>query len=211
MKRVMVAGLAMEATSGVPLVVLREDDAPHRLLPIFIGGPEAAAIALAVSGQASPRPLTHDLMAALVQSLDGHLDSVEVTDLREGSYLATLSVHGPAGEQRLDTRPSDAIALAVRLGAPVFVADQVLDEAGTLPAAEGDEAVMDDATIDQTVDEFRAFLDDIDPSQFAAGAGGAFTESERGEAGGDHTRDASNTTDTDATDSDDSGGDDQTT
>jgi uncharacterized protein len=210
MKRVMVAGLAMEATSGVPLVVLREDDAPHRLLPIFIGGPEAAAIALAVTGQASPRPLTHDLMAALVQSLDGHLNSVEVTELREGSYLASLSVHGPAGEQRLDTRPSDAIALAVRLGAPLFVADEVLDEAGTLPAGEG-EVVMDDATIDQTVDEFRTFLDDIDPSQFEDSVGEAFTESEPGEAGGHHAPDASNTQDTDATDSDASGRDDQTT
>ncbi len=210
MKRVMVAGLAVEAASGVPLVILREDDAPHRLLPIFVGGPEAAAIALAVTGQVPPRPLTHDVMAALVQSLDGHLDSIEVTELREGSYLASLSVHGPAGEQRLDTRPSDAIALAVRLGAPLFVADEVLDEAGTLPAAQSDEAVMDEATIDQTVDEFRAFLDDIDAAQFAEGAGGARTEPGRGEAGGDRTRDTSNTTGT-ATDSEESGGDDQTT
>ena len=200
----------MEATSGVPLVVLREDDAPHRLLPIFIGGPEAAAIALAVTGQASPRPLTHDLMAALVQSLDGHLDSVEVTELREGSYFATLSVHGAAGEQRLDTRPSDAIALAVRLGAPLFVADEVLDEAGTLPAAESVEAVMDEVTIDQAVDQFRAFLDDIDPSQFADGGRGALAESERGEASGGDTRDASNTTETDDTESDASGGDETT-
>jgi bifunctional DNase/RNase len=170
----------VEASSGVPLVVLREDDAPHRLLPIFVGGPEAAAIAVAMSGQPSPRPLTHDLMAALVTSLDGQLDSVEVTELREGSYLATLSMHGPAGEQRLDTRPSDAIALAVRLGAPLYVADEVLDEAGTLPPTEGDEAVMDDASIDQTVEEFRAFLDDIDPSQFAGGAGEAFPGGEGG-------------------------------
>jgi bifunctional DNase/RNase len=205
----MVAGLAMEATSGVPLVVLREDDAPHRLLPIFIGGPEAASIALAVTGQASPRPLTHDLMAALMQSLDGHLNSVEVTELRDGSYLAILSVYGPAGEQRLDTRPSDAIALAVRLGAPLFVADEVLDEAGTLPADEGGDAILDDATIDQTVDEFRAFLDDIDPSQFAEGAGEARTESGPGAAGGDHAPDGSNT-DTGAADSDGAGGGDVT-
>jgi bifunctional DNase/RNase len=171
MKRVAVAGLAVEATSGAPLVVLREDDAPHRLLPILLGAPEAAAIALAVTGQAPPRPLTHDLMAALVRSLDGHLDAVEVTELREGSFLASLAVHGPGGEQRLDTRPSDAIALAVRLGAPLFVADEVLDEAGSVPVEDGDATALDEATIDRTVDEFRAFLDDIDPSQFAAGGG----------------------------------------
>ncbi len=169
MKQVELAGLAFEATSGSPLVVLREHDDPHRLLPIFVSGPDAAAIAHAVSGQASPRPLTHDLMAALVQSLDGHVDAVEVTELRHGAYFATLFVHGPNGEQRLDTRPSDAIALAARVGAPLYVADAVLDEAGTLPEVEGHGPALDPATIDAAVDEFRSFLDEVDPSCFARG------------------------------------------
>jgi len=162
MKQVDLAGLSMEATSGAPLVVLREQDEPHRLLAIFVGGPEAVAIALAVSGQEPPRPLTHDLMAALVQSLDGHLDGVEVTELREGSFLATLAIHGPAGPHRLDTRPSDAIALAVRMGAPLFVSEAVLDEAGTVPVID-----VDDTAIDEAVEEFRSFLDDVDPAHFA--------------------------------------------
>jgi bifunctional DNase/RNase len=143
-------------------VLLREHDAPHRVLPIFVGGPEAASIAVALSGQASPRPLTHDVMASLVQSLDAHVDAVEVTDLHDGAFLAAISVSGPGGGHRLDTRPSDAIALAVRLGAPLFVSDEVLDEAGTvIPEAPDDEA------IDEAVAEFREFLDELDPASFA--------------------------------------------
>jgi bifunctional DNase/RNase len=161
MREVELAALAVEASSGAPLVVLREQDEPHRLLTLFIGVPEAAAIAFGVSGETPPRPLTHDLTAALVESLGGHLDAVEVTELRDGSYVAALAVRGPAGEHRLDTRPSDGIALAVRLGAPMFVAEAVLDEAGTLPEAE-----IDEDAIDAAVDEFRSFLDDVDPAEF---------------------------------------------
>lgn len=166
MKRVELAGLAVEESSGTPVVFLREDDEPHRLLPIFVGGPEAAAIALAVSGNVPPRPLTYDLMASLVENLAGHVDSVEVTELRDGAFLASLAIHGPAGERRLDTRPSDAIALAVRLGAPLFVAEEVLDEAGTEPTVE-----VDEGAIDEAVDEFRSFLDEVDASQFSLGPG----------------------------------------
>ena len=162
-------GLHVEATSGTPLVLLREHDAPHRVLPIFIGESEAASIAVALSGQAPPRPLTHDLMATLVTSLDVHIDSVEVTDLVDGAFTASLVLSGPAGGQRLDTRPSDAIALAVRLGTPLYVSEVVLEQAG---------AVIDDATedeeldpadlesIDDAVAEFRTFIDTIEPGDF---------------------------------------------
>ena len=171
MKRVLVAGMGVEASSGIPLVLLREDDEPHRVLPIFIGAHEATAIALAGRSELLPRPLTHDLMAALVQSLDGRVDAVEVTELRDGAFKASLAVHGPAGEQRLDTRPSDAIALALRLGAPVFVAEEVLDAAGAVVGApdgeRGEQAALDQAAIDEAVEQFRSFLDDVDPAQFA--------------------------------------------
>jgi hypothetical protein len=149
--------------------MLREQDEPHRLLPIFVGGAEAAAIALAVSGQVPPRPLTHDLMANLIQSLDGHVDAVVVTEVKDGAFLASLALRGPSGEQQLDTRPSDAIALAVRLGAPLFVNEAVLEEAGTLPPPDNDgtdEDAPHQAAIDDTVDEFRTFLDKVDPSHF---------------------------------------------
>lgn len=176
MKLVDFAGLHVDATSGAPLVLLREHDAPHRVLPIFVGGPEAASIAVALSGQVPPRPFTHDLMASLVQNLDAHVDAVEVTDLQDGSFLASISLHSPAGDRRLETRPSDAIALAVRLGTPLFVSDEVLDEAGGLLADTADDAAeaadatpepLDEEAIDREVEEFREFLDGLDADAFA--------------------------------------------
>ncbi len=162
MKLVDLVGVHIEATSGAPIVLLREHDAPHRVLPIFVGGPEAAAIAMAASGVLTPRPLTHDLMASLVRSLDAHVDSVEVTEFHDGAFLAAISLRGPGGEHRIDTRPSDAIALAVRLGAPVFVSDEVLELAGAVLH----EALSEEA-IDEEVAEFRDFLAELDPAAFA--------------------------------------------
>ncbi len=170
MRRVDITGIALEANTGAPLVVLREQDEPHRLLPIFIGGPEASAIAIAAAGERPPRPLVHDVMAALVQCLDGRVDTVEVDDLHDGTYFATITVAGPGGNRRVGSRPSDALALAVRTGAPVFVSEAVLDEAGSLPPADdADESTapeLDDAQIDAAVTSFRTFLDEITPADF---------------------------------------------
>lgn len=177
MRRVDITGIALEAHTGAPLVVLRERDEPHRLLPIFIGPPEASAIAIAASGQTPPVPLVHDVMAALVASLDGKVEAVEVNDLQEGTFFATISLTGPSGVRRVGSRPSDALALAARTGAPVYVSEGVLDEAGALPNPEepddvGEmddralEHVLDPAAIDAEVDSFRSFLDELDPSDF---------------------------------------------
>ncbi len=166
MKLVEIAGLHIEATTGTPLLLLREKDSPHRVLPIFVGGPEAAAIALALSGQFLPRPSTLDVMASLVESLDAEVERVEVTELRDGAFLAELSVSGPGGGHRVEARPSDAIALAVRLGAPMFVSAAVLDEAGTVL-----EEVPDEETIDAEVSQFRSFLAEIDPTDFGTEPG----------------------------------------
>jgi bifunctional DNase/RNase len=165
MRQVEIAGLALESTTGAPLVVLRETDEPHRVLPIFVGGTEAAAIGLALAGQAPPRPLTYDLMATLMESLDAHVERVEVTELRDGAFVAELAVSGPAGGRRLDTRPSDAIALALRVHAPLFVSDAVLDEAATvLPEVP---EPLDQESIDEEVAAFRTQLDDLDLAAFA--------------------------------------------
>lgn len=155
-------GIHVEATTGSPLVLLREHDEPHRLLPIFIGPNEAASIALVLGGESAPRPLSHDLMAALVGAVGAEIEAVEVTELREGTFIAALAVRTPTGELRLDTRPSDAIALAVRVGAPLYVHEDVLDEAASVP--EGEE--LDDEAIAEAVAEFRSFLDEVDPSTF---------------------------------------------
>lgn len=162
-KLVDLVGLSLESDTGLPVIVLREREAPNRLLPIFIGGGEAVAIAVALGGVVPPRPLTHDLMADLVHALDAEVDRVEVTELRDGSFFAELAVNGPDGERRLDTRPSDAIALAVRLDVPVFVHESVLDEAGTVVS---EDMVLDDDAIDEEVSRFRSLLDELDSAPF---------------------------------------------
>jgi len=166
MSLVDVLGIHLEPTTGTPVVLLREHDAPHRYLPIFIGAAEAAAIAIAVVGQEPPRPLTHDLMAALLTGLGGTVDAVQITAVSEGAFYARLEVDGPAGRQSIDARPSDAIALAVRLGAPVFVDDTVLDAAGTLLDDATEAGPVTEAEIDEQVESFRVLLDQIDPTDF---------------------------------------------
>lgn len=174
MRRVDITGIALEANTGAPLVVLREQDEPHRLLPIFIGGPEASAIAIAAAGQKPPMPLVHDVMVAVVKSLDGRVEAVEVNDLQDGTFFATINLSGPGGTRRVGSRPSDALALAVRTGAPVFVSEAVLDEAGALPSPgepplddpPSDVPALDAAAIEAEVDSFRSFLDDLDPADF---------------------------------------------
>jgi hypothetical protein len=160
-------GIQVDPISGAAALVLREHEAPNRLLPIIVGQADASSIAIAASGTRLPRPMTHDLMASVVDALDGHLDAVEVTELHDGAFHANLTLSGPAGQRRIDTRPSDAIALAVRLRAPLFVSEAVLDEAGALPLDEPDaDQFALDAAIDAEVDQFRAFLDELDPDDF---------------------------------------------
>ena len=179
MKHVDLAGLGMEASSGTPIVLLREHDEPHRVLPIFVGGSEAIAIAAAATGEAPPRPLTHDLTADLLRRLGARIDAVEVTAVADGTYYAEITLDSATGMQRVDARPSDAIALALRFGATLLVSDAVLDEAATvvLEEGEGGESIeppaepMDPAAIDEEVAEFRSFLDEIDPSAFEVDGG----------------------------------------
>lgn len=165
MRSVDLVGIQFDPAAGVSVLVLRERDDPNRLLPIVVAGAEAASIAMAAQGVRPPRPMTHDLMASLVATLAGQLEGVEVTEVRDGAFVAELAVTGPTGAQRIDTRPSDAIALAVRLGAPLYVSEQVLDVAGAVPAPEP--AALDPAQIEAEVDTFREFLADVDPAAFA--------------------------------------------
>lgn len=179
MKHVDLAGLLVEADSGTPLVLLREQDAPHRVVPIVIGGAEAAAIALALSDEPPERPATHDMMIDMVETLDAHVERVEVTEVRDGSFRAALTVTGPTGERRLDSRPSDAIALAVRVDAPVFVSEEVLDEVGAiLTEADVDPGedevvvlgpatdVLDEDAVEEEVARLRSVLDELGASAF---------------------------------------------
>jgi uncharacterized protein len=127
--------------SNLGFVVLLKGDEDERALPIFIGAAEAQSIAIRINGMEAPRPLTHDLMKNLLDLLECRLLRVEVCDLKEGTFYAILVLDRDGAELRLDARPSDAIALGLRCGAPIYVALRVLAEAGkTLeqPEAEGE-------------------------------------------------------------------------
>lgn len=170
MRRVEVAGVHVEQGSNAPVVLLREYDAPHRVLPIHIGGPEAAAIAMALTGHVPPRPLAHDVMAEMLHRLGARVNAAEVIEVRNGTFIAQLSLTGPHGHERLDTRASDAIALAMRVGAPVYVTEAVLVDAGASPELL-DDGWLDDELggpeIEREIADFKAFLAAVDAADFA--------------------------------------------
>lgn len=166
---VRVLGLAVDARMQpvVLLTPLDAGDGPRTLVPIWVGTQEAASISIAVSGQEPPRPLSHDLMQRLLTAVGSTVDRVEVTRIEDGTFFAELSLTTPTGPLTLDCRPSDAIALASRVGAPLFVAKAVLAEAGILEEEEDDGDDADDGEDpEEKVAEFRRFLDDIDPEDF---------------------------------------------
>jgi hypothetical protein len=158
-----VVGVQEVLPSDTPVVLLREADG-ERMLPIFIGLPEAKAIALALAGQEPPRPMTHDLIRTVLDAFSVALEQVLVTDLRDRTFFAEVTLRGPSGVEVLSARPSDAIALAVRTGSPVFAEESVLDEAGFVPPPPVDEE--DGPAADVQVEEFRAFLESVTPEDF---------------------------------------------
>jgi uncharacterized protein len=162
MVQVRVLGVALDAAQQhiVLLKPLLDDPDAQRVLPIWIGAQEATSIVIAVAGEHAPRPLSHDLMITLLDNLQAQVVRVEVTRIDEGTFYAEITLSTPSGPRIIDARPSDAIALAVRAEAPLFVADEVLDDAG-IPAE------IEDQGIDEPeVDEFKRFLDDVDPEDF---------------------------------------------
>ena len=155
-------GVKLELPSNTPVVMLREVEGRRRVLPIFIGLPEANAIAFALDGVVPPRPLTHDLVCNLLEELGARLDKVVVNDLSEGTFFAELHLETGSGARQVSSRPPDAIALAVRVGAPIFAEDAVVEEA----AAVVEEADEDEA--EEVVEQFREFIDSVDPEDFAS-------------------------------------------
>lgn len=161
MVQVRVAGVAMDSMGQHVILLKPIDAAPGAgsVVPIWIGAQEATSILVAVEHAATPRPLAHDLMADMLAKLEAQITRVEVTRIDEGTFYAEVTlVHGDR-VFGVDARPSDAVALASRVGAPIWVADAVVEEAGMpdVLAAEDDEV---------SVDEFRRFLDEVDPEDF---------------------------------------------
>ncbi|WP_101524417.1 bifunctional nuclease family protein [Nocardioides houyundeii] len=152
MREVDVIGVRVEMPSNQPIVLLREVTG-ERYLPIWIGAVEATAIAFAQQGVVPPRPLTHDLFKDVLDATGSALSEVQITDVKDGVFYATL-VFGSGAQ--VSARPSDSIALALRMGTRIVVAEDVLDEAGlAVPAEQEDE-----------VEAFREFLDQVTPEDF---------------------------------------------
>ncbi len=129
-----IKGLMVDPITNMPIVVLREVEG-ERVLPIWVGVFEANAIALKVESVETPRPMTHDLLRSVIEEMGGRVERVVVCELRENTFYATLEVRSAQGLHRLDSRPSDAIALALRSGARIFVADEVIRSARSLDAS----------------------------------------------------------------------------
>ncbi|MBA3523053.1 MAG: bifunctional nuclease family protein [Geodermatophilaceae bacterium] len=159
MHELKVVGVRVELPQNQPIVLLKEA-AGERYLPIWVGAVEAAAIAFEQQGVHPVRPMTHDLLRDVITALGGTLEAVHITELKDGLYLADMVF---AGSTTVSARPSDAIAVALRSGTPIFAATSVLDEVGiTIPDEDEDE-----------LEKFREFLDQISPDDFAGGGSGS--------------------------------------
>ncbi|MEM7286351.1 MAG: bifunctional nuclease family protein [Actinomycetota bacterium] len=156
-------GVRVELPSSAPIGLLREAGEHGRLLPIFIGGPEATAIALAMDEVETPRPMTHDLFKSVLDALAVKVERVVVTDIQDKTFFAELEFEGTDGIRSVSSRPSDAIALAVRTGTPIYVDERVLAKAGYTVPDDGEGEGVDE---EQMLEEFRDFIDTVDPSDF---------------------------------------------
>jgi uncharacterized protein len=157
-------GVRLELPANAPVVLLREQGGEQRVLPIYIGPEEAKAIALALEGVVPPRPLTHDLLRDVLGALEVSVVRVSVTSLEDRTFFAELELRVDGRTVRVSSRPSDAIALAVRVDAPIYAAEEVLDEA----AAPQEDADEDGQEQEEIVEEFREFIDQVNPEDFAS-------------------------------------------
>lgn len=154
MEPVEVVGVRMEMPSNTPIVLLRQSEG-STYLPIWVGAVEATAIAFAQQGIVPPRPLTHDLMVNLLGALNVQVERIEITALQDGVFYAQVILSSGAS---VSARPSDAIALALRVEAPILADSAVLAEAGI--------ELPEEAPADEEVERFREFLDQVSPEDF---------------------------------------------
>ena len=153
--------MRLDASNNQPVLILNDSTRP-RYLPLWIGQPEALAIQLCLDDVEPPRPLTHDLAMTIISDLGGELTSVSITDFIDGVFYATLQF---TNHDAISARPSDAIALALRASAPIFIADEVMDVAALPTDDLSDEE--DEETAAAELEKFREFLDQIKPEDFS--------------------------------------------
>jgi bifunctional DNase/RNase len=152
-------GVRVELPTNQPIVLLKEREG-ERYLPIWIGPVEATAIALGMQGIETQRPMTHDLMRDLLQGLSVGVDRIVITELRDGTFYAEIQMHANGDAVSVSSRPSDALALAVRMGLDIFANEDVLDEASIAVKDE------DEPDAEKEVEKFRAFLEEVSPEDF---------------------------------------------
>ena len=159
MHEMVIYGVSFDLVGKQPIVLLKTTDG-NKFLPIWIGHPEAAAILMKLQGATTPRPMTHDLVTDMLSQLDAQVVRITVTELRDSTFYAQITVQQDGSEIEIDSRPSDAIALAIRAEAPIFVADRVIEESAI--EFEGEEV-----NEEEIVSEFKKFLDSVTPDEIA--------------------------------------------
>ena len=161
MQEMQIYGVSFDMVGKQPIVLLKTVDS-NRFLPIWIGHPEAAAILMRLQGAETPRPMTHDLVTQMLDHLDARCERVAVTELKDNTFYATITIAVNGTEVEIDSRPSDALALAVRCDAPIYAAEEVIEES----SIEFEQEVED---TEEVVEKFKDFLDNVTPEDFASG------------------------------------------
>lgn len=149
-----IKGLMFDPVSRMPIVILRAKSGED-LLPIFVGYFEANAILQQIDGSVAPRPMTHDLLGNMIDALQAKVERVVITDLRDNTFFATIHVDRGGQKLRIDSRPSDAMALALRVKAPILVEEAVLERS----SASGETGQVDEA------ERLRRWLENVDPEE----------------------------------------------
>jgi bifunctional DNase/RNase len=147
MQEMHIYGVSFDLVGKQPIVLLKTAEG-NKFLPIWIGHPEAAAILMKLQSATTPRPMTHDLVTDMLEQLGAQVVRITVTELRENTFFAQITVQQDGSEVDIDSRPSDAIALAIRADAPIYAADEVMEK---------------------EVSKFKQFLDHVTPDEFAVG------------------------------------------
>ena len=163
MQEMVIYGVSFDMVGKQPIVLLKTRDG-NKFLPIWIGHPEAAAILMKLQGANTPRPMTHDLINDMLTEMEVSCSRVSVTELRENTFYASITLQVNGREVEIDSRPSDALALAVRTSAPIFAAEDVIAESAI-------EFEHEDESEEQVVDKFKEFLDNVTPEDFMEESG----------------------------------------
>jgi hypothetical protein len=159
MQEMVIYGVSFDMVGKQPIVLLKTADG-NKFLPIWIGHPEAAAILMKLQGASTPRPMTHDLFTEMLSQLEARVVRIAVTELRDNTFFAMITISFDGTEIEVDSRPSDAIALAVRADAPIFAAESVIEESAI-------EFEHEEPNEEALVEQFKEFLDEVRPEDFS--------------------------------------------